>query len=117
MREWLSSPLRVGSMALALGAALGLLIGYGVWPVEYTDVDPIDLSQPEQEAYMLLVGQAFTYDGDLALARQRLAALGRADYGVDVMRLAEEYAARPDKIGKVATALEALAEALRSGSQ
>ncbi len=42
-------------LGMALGLGLGFLIGWGIWPVEYYDTDPVDLKEEHKEEYIVLV--------------------------------------------------------------
>lgn len=68
-RQWYFWPL----VALALGLFLGLIIGWVVWPVSYTNALPQDLRPAERDAYLGMVAESFGRNNDLALARERLA--------------------------------------------
>ena len=65
----------IGLSVLA-GIGLGFLLGRLVWPVRYVDLAPGDLSPAWQTEYIQMVALAYAYDGDLALARARLAVVG-----------------------------------------
>jgi hypothetical protein len=67
-------PLLIG--CLGVGVALGLLISWWLWPVEYTDVSPDTLRPAHRLEYIVLIAQAYKHDGDLRRAQIRLAALG-----------------------------------------
>lgn len=81
-------------LGMAGGLGLGLLISWQLWPVEYVDVGPDSLKLAHREEYLVLIAMAYTYDGDLGLARARLAGLGDPDaLGPEVATLAERYVA------------------------
>lgn len=62
-----------GAVIFGLGLLLGwLIIGWVLWPVEYYDTDPPDLRRSHQEAYISLVADSFSLNGNLELARERL---------------------------------------------
>lgn len=66
-------------LGLAVGAGLGLYIGWVVAPTELTDVSPAALDETAQQDYLQLVAAAYWRDDNLAAARQRLGSLGRTD--------------------------------------
>ncbi len=68
--------LAVVVVGLVLGIALGLFAGWVVWPVAYTGVTPEHLSAEGRIDYAIMTATAYHADGDLALARARLARLG-----------------------------------------
>jgi hypothetical protein len=57
------------------GVALGVLIGWVVWPVNYVDTDIVDLRAGYQDDYILMVGDAYSLDDNLAEAQRRLSYL------------------------------------------
>jgi hypothetical protein len=94
---WLLPLVLVG--CLGVGAALGLLISWWLWPVEYTDVSPDTLRPAHRFEYIVLIAQAYKYDGDLRRAQIRLAALGDlAAMGLEVANLAEQQAVQGESV-------------------
>ena len=71
MHRWL--PILIFSI---LGLALGLVYGWIIEPVQYTDITPDALRVDYQTDYVLMVSEAFHADKDPALAAKRLAVLG-----------------------------------------
>ena len=63
-------------LALAAGAALGLLYGWLISPVQYTDTTPDTLRVDYRSDYVLMAAEAFSTESDPALAVRRLAVLG-----------------------------------------
>lgn len=59
-----------------LGLALGLLVGWVLWPVEYTDAVPEILSQRHQEEYLRMAIDSYGVNPDPDLAYQRWLNLG-----------------------------------------
>ncbi len=66
----------VGAAGLVLGMAAGLLAGWVVWPVEYSNVTPDVLADRYQFDYVTMIATAYAADGDLELARSRFDRLG-----------------------------------------
>ncbi len=64
---------------VVIGVALGLLIAWVIYPVEYTDTAPFSLRSDAKETLRGLIAQAYMADGDLARARSRLALLQDAN--------------------------------------
>ncbi len=60
---------------IVIGIALGLLVAWVIYPVEYVDTAPLSLRSDAKESFRGLVAQAYIADGDLARARSRLALL------------------------------------------
>ncbi len=68
---------RVAAIAgVILGLALGLLVGWVLWPVEYTDAVPAILRQDFQEDYLRMAIDSYSIHPDPELAAQRWASLG-----------------------------------------
>jgi hypothetical protein len=59
-----------------LGLALGLLVGWVLWPVKYTNAVPQILSQQYQEEYLRMAVDSYRINQDPDLAFQRWANLG-----------------------------------------
>jgi hypothetical protein len=100
----------------AMGVGLGFLIGWGVWPVEYYDTDPVDLKGEHQEEYIVLVSATYALNDDLDQAKSRLAKLEEEDIAGVVRDLAQRYLER----GEDTTAtrqLVMLADALGSSTE
>ncbi len=70
IRRWLA--LLAG---LAIGLALGLTITWVLWPVEYTNADPADLRPSYKDDYVRMVAAAYQMNGNLSVAKRRLAQL------------------------------------------
>ena len=64
---------------VVIGVVLGLLIAYGLSPVQYIDTAPVSLRGDAKEVFRGLIAQAYLADGDLARARSRLALLQDAN--------------------------------------
>jgi len=70
----------------------GLLIGWfalgwGIWPAVPKDLLPSDLRTAERESYLALVAESFAVDGNLALAREKLASWSNDALAEDLGRL------------------------------
>lgn len=103
-------------VGLALGLGLGLLIGWGIWPVEYYDTDPVDLKEEHKEEYIVLVSASYALDGDLERARGRLEKLEEEDIARVVADLAGTYLQRGEDV-TVTRNLVMLADALGSSTE
>jgi hypothetical protein len=71
MSRWLSI-----FIALGIGIALGLVYGWVIDPVQFTDVTPDTLRVDYRTDYVLMVAEAYQSEQDPALAARRLAVLG-----------------------------------------
>jgi len=63
-------------IAVLVGVALGLLYGWVINPVEFTDTSPDTLRIDYKTDYTLMVAEAYSREGDLSLATRRLEELG-----------------------------------------
>ncbi len=68
------------AIGLFLGASLGLLLGWVVWPTEFTEADPTVLEEKYQLDYTLMIASTYWIEEDIGSARQRLESLGQEDY-------------------------------------
>lgn len=96
---------------LVLGVAAGLAYAWFVNPVNYVDIQPRQLKSEFRDQYVLLIGQAYLQDLDLARARQRLGTLGINDPAGVVSQQADQAFARSASPQYI-RALTVLAEAL-----
>ena len=97
-------------LGLAVGVACGLAIGWS-WPINTVKADPSALSVDWQADWVLMTAQAYSLDGDLDAARQRLAMLGGGDPGAQVAQRGEQAMAEalpPSYIGSLARLAAAL---------
>ena len=62
----------------ALGIAAGLFYAWWINPVRIVDTSPDMLRKDYKADYVLMVAEAYQGDGDITLAVQRLALLGKA---------------------------------------
>lgn len=79
-------------LGLAAGGGVGLLVGWVLWPVEYTDVAPDSLYPAQRQEYILLIAQSYAYERDLEAAQAQMSALGDpAAVSGEIAALAERY--------------------------
>ncbi len=81
-------------LVLVIGVGLGLVIGWYVWPVTYTESAPTRMRQDWKDEAVWLAAQAFAYDRDLEAAQARLRPLGSDDLGKLVLDRAEKAIAQ-----------------------
>jgi len=74
-----------------VGLLFGMLVGWVIWPVQYTDTDPFDLRPEHKDDYVVMVSAAYALDGDLEKAEARLTQLEVDDVGQVVADLASLY--------------------------
>lgn len=64
------------SAAILAGFFAGILVGWVIMPVQYTNTGPHTLRNDFKTDYVLMVSELFHAEGDLALAAARLSYLG-----------------------------------------
>jgi len=92
------NPLVIGVGALVLGLAVGLLVGWVIWPVKYIDAAPQNLHPDFQRDWLSMAIDSFSVNKDAKLAERRFQDLGT--YGTDT--LAEiELNAMPNQVDAI----------------
>ncbi|HSO28256.1 MAG TPA: hypothetical protein VLS48_09320, partial [Anaerolineales bacterium] len=77
MRAQMNRPLVVGIVAFLIGLAIGwFVIGWGLWPVEYTGAGIVDLRLEEKVKHLRLGIDAYGFNRNPDQARQVFADLG-----------------------------------------
>jgi hypothetical protein len=66
-------------LGLIAGIALGLVITWGVWPVEFKNADPVDLRQSLKDDFVRMASVAYESDANLETARRRIQSLELGD--------------------------------------
>jgi hypothetical protein len=104
-RKWL--PFLIAFLA---GLLIGWwVIGWGVWPVTYTNALPQDLRAAERDQYLVMTAESFAADTNLDLARSRLSTWPPADLNKDLnnleTRLQTENAAQATQVKNLADGL------------
>lgn len=78
VRELAKNPLYTAIAAGVVGLLIGwLFIGWGLWPVTYTNTDPSSLRADFKADYARMAVDSFARNNDVTLAQQRYAALGK----------------------------------------
>ena len=98
-------------IGLVLGVGLGLLIGWRLWPVQYTNTAPAQLRQDYSNDYILMVAAAYQVEEDVEAAQERLATLNPESPTQLVVDLAEQLIAdggRPTDIRMLVQLADAL---------
>lgn len=115
--KWVRAKLTRGVLiAFALGLIIGLVVlGWWVWPVQWTDTDPSDLRPVHQDTYLQLIADSFALNGNGDLARARLEALkkpGQQDVDLSAMIMAAARSRREAGRTEDALRLQRLVTAL-----
>ncbi len=77
IREQMRNPLTTAIVGLIVGLIIGLpILGWGVWPVKWTNADPSKLSDASKQDYLCMVINSFARKQDVAEAQARFDALG-----------------------------------------
>ncbi len=83
VREYLQNPLYTGIAGLVIGTLFGLLVlGWGLFPVRWTDGQPVDLHPEFQKDYLKSAIYAYSADSNPQLALQRYNNLGEDAEGI-----------------------------------
>ncbi|MDW8068281.1 MAG: hypothetical protein RML46_05150 [Anaerolineae bacterium] len=101
----------LGLIGLVAGVALGLLVGWVLWPVQYTNTAPAQLRQDYRTDYILMVAAAYHVEGNAEAALGRLAWLDPETPTRPLVELTETLIAENGRPGDIAM-LVRLAEAL-----
>ena len=90
-------------LSFIAGLVIGLVVlGWWLWPVQYTDTDPASLRERHKTAYVEMVSDSFAVNGDLAKAQARLRELeGDKLKSADVAALVSKIAADKRAAGQV----------------
>ncbi|MBC8276465.1 MAG: hypothetical protein H8E40_16055 [Chloroflexi bacterium] len=100
-------------VGLVVGLIIGLpILGWWVFPVQWTDTDPFDLRQSYKEAYISMLADSYTLSTNVALARQRVEGWDPKDLGQVIGQLQAKASdgAQVQRLDKLAAALGVRAE-------
>ena len=100
-------------LALAAGFGRGLLYGWALNPVEFTDLTPDTLRADYRADYILMVAEAYQSEKDADLAARRLAIFG-SDSPADIAASALPFGRENGFSASEISALEDLVAALRA---
>lgn len=99
--------------ALVIGIALGLVYGWVIDPIEYTDVPPNILREDYRVDYILMTAEAYQSDFDPETAARRLAILS-SESPADMTASALDYAIRNNFTQDELQALQTLLTAMQT---
>jgi hypothetical protein len=108
-----SSNLIKAAIAVMIGIALGLIYGWVIDPIEYTDIPPNILREDYRVDYVLMVAEAYQTDFNPETAARRLAILGSESPAL-ITASALEYANRNNFTQNEITILQSLLTAMQT---
>ena len=77
VRELAKDPIYTAIAAGIVGLLIGwLIIGWGIWPVTYTDTDPSSLRSDFKQDYARMAVDSYAKNSDAVLAKKRFDAMG-----------------------------------------
>ncbi len=85
---------------LLIGLALGLLVGYRIFPVQFFDIAPSSLHQDFQPDYLAMVGLAYKADHDIGRGYSRISEMMSP---IDIDRLYEMSLTLDDDAEKISS--------------
>lgn len=98
-------------IALALGAAGGLLYGWVIDPVKYVDTTPNSLRIDYKSDFVLMVAEIYQKDGNMPTAIRQLSLLGEEapiEYVILALQFAEQHGYTESDILKIQNLHDAL---------
>ncbi len=98
-------------IALLIGAAVGLYLGWVQFPVQYLNSPAASLADRYKDEYTVMVATGYLKDGDLGGAVERLRMLGQANIPAYVQSVTERYISNSQDANDISY-LVALAEGL-----
>ena len=91
IRDRLNNPLVAGIVGLVVGIIFGwIVIGWGIWPITWTDAAPSDLQETWREDYLRMMVDSYTLIPDADVANMRWQGLGE-----DASQTLNKVAANP----------------------
>ncbi|MCU0501738.1 MAG: hypothetical protein MUC51_08210 [Anaerolineae bacterium] len=89
-----------------IGFLIGLLIGWwvigwGIWPVQWTNALPPDLRAGERDEYLTMVAESYAASGNGDMAKSRLATWSPQALSRDLANLQTRLASNPQQAAKV----------------
>jgi hypothetical protein len=80
IKTLIKQPLALGGIGLLIGMIFGLVVlGWGVWPLEWVNGSPVNLSADYQHQYLCMLIDSYVRNQDLNLMRVRWSSLGNGN--------------------------------------
>ncbi len=80
IKTLIKQPLALGGIGLLIGMIFGLVVlGWGVWPLEWVNGSPVNLSSDYQHQYLCMLIDSYVRNQDLNLMRVRWSSLGNGN--------------------------------------
>ena len=77
IKDFLRKPIGLGLIGLVIGMVFGLVVlGWGLWPVRWTDANPVDLQEDFQRDYLCMIIDSYIRNQDDELVQLRWEGLG-----------------------------------------
>ncbi len=83
-------------LGLIVGIVLGLIVGWGIWPVRYSNAYPVDLRASDKLDYILLVSREFQRTGDYKALAKRLRTFPKEELPQVFTEAEKAYAQNPE---------------------
>ncbi len=100
-------------IVILIGAAIGMVYGWMINPVEYVDNSPDALREDYKTDYVLMVAETFHAEANIGLAARRLAMLGD-DQPIEIVTRAIQYGEQNHYSAADLSIMSGLQEALRT---
>jgi len=78
-------------VGVLVGIGLGFVVGWGLFPVEYSNSPASDLASSYKDEYTVMVADGYRVDRDLTSALERLRILGLDNIPDHVQAVTERY--------------------------
>jgi len=93
IRKFFKNPISFGLVGLVVGMVLGLVaLGWGIWPVKWTDAAPATLQEDYQRDYLCMTIDSYIKNQDVGLMQLRWDGLGEG--AVDLLNTLTPAACR-----------------------
>jgi len=88
-------------LGIGFGIGAGLVLGWGVFPIEYSEGSLPELARQHTDDYTVMVAAGYVADGDIQGALERLNLLGVDNSPAHVQEVTERYITNSRDIGDI----------------